>query len=90
MGDQERRPGMNCDEFVELVTAYLDGSLDHDTDQRFTEHLAECDGCDRYLDQIRTTIEAMGHLPSQSLAPETKDRLLSAFRNWPVDGEPRP
>jgi anti-sigma factor RsiW len=73
---------MTCDEFVELVTAYLEGTLDRDTEQRFVEHLAECDGCDRYLDQIRTTIGALGHLPAQSLAPEARDRLLAAFRDW--------
>ena len=73
---------MNCDEFVELVTGYLDGSLDPATERRFVEHLAECDGCDRYLDQIRATINALGHLPAARLAPEARDRLLSAFRDW--------
>jgi len=73
---------MNCDEFVELVTAYLEGTLDRATEQRFVDHLAECDGCDRYLEQIRTTIDALGHLPAQRLAPEARDRLLSAFRGW--------
>jgi hypothetical protein len=26
---------MNCDEFVELVTAYVDGTLDEATERRF-------------------------------------------------------
>ena len=73
---------MNCDEFVELVTAYLEGALDPATERRFAEHLAECDGCDRYLEQIRTTIDALGHLPAQRLEPDARDRLLSAFRDW--------
>ena len=73
---------MNCDEFVELVTAYLDGALDPDTEQRFVEHLAECDGCDRYLEQIRRTVDALGHLPAAGLEPEARDRLLAAFRDW--------
>jgi len=75
---------MNCDEFVELVTAYLEGALAPLDEQRFVEHLAECDGCDRYLDQIRTTIGVLGHLPAQRLAPEARDRLLAAFRDWPT------
>jgi anti-sigma factor RsiW len=73
---------VNCDEFVELVTAYLDGTLDPATEQRFVEHLAECEGCDRYLDQIRTTIQTLGRLPVQSLTPQARDRLLAAFRGW--------
>jgi anti-sigma factor RsiW len=73
---------MNCDEFVELVTAYLDGTLDPATTRRFVQHLAECDGCDRYLEQIRTTIGTLGHLSEHSLDPEARNRLLTAFRDW--------
>jgi anti-sigma factor RsiW len=73
---------VNCDEFVELVTAYLEGALDLTTEQRFVAHLAECSGCDRYLDQIRRTIAELGRLPAESLAPEARDRLLDAFRGW--------
>ena len=36
---------MDCNELVELVTAYLDGSLDLDARERFDLHLLECDGC---------------------------------------------
>jgi anti-sigma factor RsiW len=73
---------MNCDEFVELVTAYLDGALDPVTEQRFVEHLAACTGCDRYLDQIRTTVTELGHLATEDLAPEARELVLAAFRNW--------
>jgi predicted anti-sigma-YlaC factor YlaD len=73
---------VNCDEFVELVTAHLEGALTPETEQRFVEHLAECDGCDRYLEQIRTTVGVLGRLTPQSLAPEARDRLLTAFRDW--------
>jgi anti-sigma factor RsiW len=75
---------VNCDEFVELVTAYLEGALPSADEQRFVAHLAECDGCDRYLEQIRTTVHNLGHLPEQSLAPDARDRLLAAFRDWPA------
>ncbi|MBO3751418.1 zf-HC2 domain-containing protein [Streptosporangiaceae bacterium NEAU-GS5] len=74
---------MNCDEFVELVTAYLDGALDPATERRFIDHLAQCEGCENYLDQFRTTIQALGELPAESLSGETRDRLLAAFRDFP-------
>ena len=73
---------MDCSAFVELVTAYLEGRLDPDTEQRFVEHLAECDGCDQYLEQIRTTVRALGQLPAESLTEPTRERLLAAFRDW--------
>ena len=46
---------MDCNELVELVTAYLDGALDPDTRARFDMHLVECDGCENYLQQFRET-----------------------------------
>lgn len=76
---------LTCAELVELVSAYLDGELDEDTRERFERHLADCDGCERYLDQFRTVISAVGALPPQRLAPDVRERLLAAFRAW----EPR-
>ena len=74
---------MTCAEFVELVTAYLEGALDRDTEQRFIEHVAICDGCDRYLQQMRETVTQLGTLPTEdSLSGEARDRLLAAFRSW--------
>jgi anti-sigma factor RsiW len=74
---------VNCAEFVELVTAYLDGALDQDTEQRFVEHIAICDGCDRYLQQMRETVTQLGRLPTEdSLSGEARDGLLAAFRSW--------
>jgi len=73
---------MSCNEFVELVTAFLDGALEPAAEARFIEHIAACDGCDRYLDQIRQTIRELGELPSGSLSDEAQDRLLTAFRTW--------
>ncbi len=73
---------LNCNEFVELVTAYLEGDLDPDTEGRFVEHLAACDGCDRYLDQIRMTVQTLGGLPAaDSLTDDGCERLLAAFRD---------
>lgn len=76
---------MTCAELVELVTAFLEGSLDDETEQRFVEHLAICDGCEIYLEQMRRTIGELGQLPADSLSDQTRDRLLDAFRNFPRD-----
>jgi anti-sigma factor RsiW len=73
---------MNCDEFVELVTAFLDSALDPATEARFVEHLALCEGCERYLEQFRTTITELGELPPESLSPAVREDLLNAFRAW--------
>jgi anti-sigma factor RsiW len=73
---------MDCNELVELVTAYLDGALDLDTRARFDMHLLECDGCENYLEQFRTTIKTLGSISDDELVPVYRDRLLDTFRNW--------
>ncbi|MGH3927442.1 MAG: anti-sigma factor family protein [Pseudonocardiaceae bacterium] len=72
---------LNCSEFVELVTAFLDDALDADSERRFVDHLGQCEGCGRYLDQIRQTITTLGDLPADDLPSEARDALLSAFRD---------
>lgn len=77
---------MNCDEFVELVTAFLEHALDEETESRFVDHLSMCDGCERYLDQYRQTIATLGELPPESLRAEDRAELLDAFREWQASG----
>lgn len=72
---------MDCIQFVELVTAYLDGSLDVETRSRFDTHVLECDGCDNYLQQFRTTVATLGKVDDSHLNPAFRDRLMTAFRD---------
>lgn len=48
-----------CQEFVELVTDYLDGALSPDVEANVRQHLTECDGCSEYLHQIGLTVDAL-------------------------------
>ena len=74
--------GITCQELVELVTEYLEGTLDPDTRARFEQHLAACPGCSDYLDQMRLTIRATGRLSEESLEPVGTEALLNVFRDW--------
>jgi anti-sigma factor RsiW len=89
--DEGRAPTdeLTCAEFVELVTAYLDRTLDAGTERRFLDHLQLCDGCETYLDQFRQTIDTLGHLPAESLPTDIRDAVIDAFRAWP-DEPPAP
>ena len=73
---------LTCQEFVELVTDYLEGALDEDTVRRFEEHLALCPGCKTYLSQMKETASRLGEIPVESLSAETQATLLSAFRDF--------
>jgi anti-sigma factor RsiW len=71
---------MRCDEFVELVSEFLEGTLAPTDERRLTEHLAECDGCTTYLGQFRSTVDALKQLDKPELPGTTRESLLDAFR----------
>ncbi|MBA2460837.1 MAG: zf-HC2 domain-containing protein [Actinobacteria bacterium] len=73
---------LSCVELVTIVTDYLEGSMSPRDRHRFEEHIVFCDGCANYLDHMRTTIALTGRLTEDDLRPETKSRLLEAFRDW--------
>jgi anti-sigma factor (TIGR02949 family) len=71
---------LTCAEVVELITSYLDRRLEAADAERFEEHVAFCDGCSTYLEQMRTTIAATGHVRGEDVPAELRDRLLATFR----------
>ena len=73
---------MACKELVGVLTDYFDGTLPGVDRRRLEAHLDECPYCRNYLEQMRETIEAMGGLSVESIAPENRAELLDAFRGW--------
>jgi hypothetical protein len=73
---------LSCQEIVELVTEYLEGTMDEPLRIAFREHLAKCDGCAHYLEQIEATIRIAGTLEPAALSPEFHAGLLQAFRDF--------
>jgi anti-sigma factor RsiW len=73
---------LSCQELVELVTNYLEGTLPSADNLELERHLETCDGCRRYVEQMRTTIALTGEARSLDLAPEAEETLLAAFRDW--------
>jgi anti-sigma factor RsiW len=74
--------GLTCKELVEIITDYVEGTMPQDERRRFDEHLAVCSGCEHYVDQTRSTIQAVGSLREEMIAPETREALLAMFRDW--------
>lgn len=74
--------GLTCEELVELVTEYLEGALDRDSEARFVMHISACPGCETYLTQFRETIAAIGSLEPEHLDERVRNDLLTAFRGW--------
>ncbi|MDT3442526.1 MULTISPECIES: anti-sigma factor [unclassified Pseudofrankia] len=75
---------------VEVVTDYLEGTLDAETRRRFTEHLELCAGCDAYVEQMRETARLAGAPREDDLHPDVRDKLLAAFWGWKAGTTPSP
>jgi len=74
--------GMSCKELVELITEYLEGALPPGDKARFEQHLAFCDWCRTYLEQMRLTIQTLGKLSEESIPEYVKADLAEVFRTW--------
>ena len=64
--------GLACQEVVELVTDYLENALLPEKRAQLEGHLADCDGCTAYIEQVRLTISMLRGLAQEPLFPETK------------------
>ena len=74
-----RRRVIVCQQWVELVTAYLDDALPRRLTRAIDRHLADCEHCTEYLGQMRRTIELTGHLRDDDVPAEVVDVLTRAF-----------
>jgi len=77
---------LDCNEVVELVTAYLDNALPAEDAESVLAHLSLCDGCSTYIEQIRTTTARLRALqPPGRLDATARSELLSQFRERTAD-----
>ncbi|WP_235900411.1 zf-HC2 domain-containing protein [Lolliginicoccus suaedae] len=72
---------ISCADAIELVTGYLDSSLDDADLQAFEEHTSLCEACQVYIDQVRRTIRitAAERDASVEVRPRDFPSLLELF-----------
>ena len=76
------RRDLVCQQVVELVTEYLEGTLPRPGRLRFEKHLAGCPHCTEYLAQIRATIALMGRNTPEDLSPQRCIDFIDVYRRW--------
>jgi anti-sigma factor RsiW len=76
---------IECQKVVELVTAYLEGTLDTRDHKRLDAHLAACPHCSAYLEQIRETIAISGSIEVEQLSEDALADLTGVFRAWAAE-----
>ncbi len=75
------RRDLVCQQAVELVTGYLEGTLSL-ARSRFEAHLAGCPHCTEYLAQMRETISLAGRIEPEDLTPQARDEIVNIYRRW--------
>ena len=71
---------IECQELVEHITDYLEGSLQPELKARIDHHLAGCKDCTEFLRQMRQTVAAARGAEVRKLDVSVKSELLQAFR----------
>ncbi len=77
-----KRKDLVCSEIVELVTDYVEGALPGRTRRAVERHLAVCEGCSNYVEQMRVAIRLTGQPLSEPLSPRLERELVAAFRGF--------
>lgn len=75
-------PPLVCRQAVELMSDYLEGSLSRRDRRRLAKHLAGCDACSAYLEQMRAIIAVSGAVVPEDLEPQAVDDLVEVFRRF--------
>jgi predicted anti-sigma-YlaC factor YlaD len=80
-----RRKDIVCQDAVELVTEYLEGTMKRRERRRLEAHLKDCPNCAAYFEQIRLTIELTGSVQPEDLTPQAQTELKDLYRRWRSD-----
>jgi anti-sigma factor RsiW len=77
-----RRRTVVCQEWVEMVTDYLEGALPPRLQEAAARHLAACTHCTEYLEQMRRTIAVSHALRVDDVPPDVIGALAQAFADY--------
>jgi anti-sigma factor RsiW len=70
----------NCRTTVELLAAFVDGTLQADEEQALRAHLADCPRCVEFLESYRATARIIRNATDVEMPPDVESRLLTFLR----------
>jgi len=71
---------MKCEELLQLLNEYVDGTVDPAVCAEFEQHMAGCNPCQVVVDNIRQTIQLYRNGQPYELPIEFRTRLHAALR----------
>ena len=74
---------VTCQQFVDVLTDYLEGAVDEGLRADIERHLVICRGCANYAEQMRSTIDLLARAGIDGDGADAPaDGLLDLFRRW--------
>jgi anti-sigma factor RsiW len=70
----------NCRTTVELLAAFVDGTLESEAEQALRAHLADCPRCVEFLESYRATSRILRDATDPEMPPDVESRLLDFLR----------
>ena len=71
---------MNCYEAIDLMGDAIEGTLTPEARDGLDDHFAECPACHTYMDQLRLTCQALGHLAGPGETGDPRADLIAKFK----------
>lgn len=78
----------NCDEVIQLLTDYVDGELDPDSQSQLDRHFKGCHSCHGFLKTFKTTIELTGTFRCEDIPESVSEQLHQFLERRLRDGDP--
>jgi anti-sigma factor RsiW len=72
---------LHCRDVVDLILAYLEGTLDPGEPHAFESHIADCLNCWRFLQTYRETVALGQQLREEAIPPDVRERLGAFLRS---------
>ncbi len=76
---------INCREAVTLIGGFLDGTLARRERRRLEKHVAACDACREYLEQMRAIIAVTGRVGPEDLSDDALEVLMDLYDTYRRD-----
>ena len=71
----------DCHEVRGLSSEYIDGELDHASEERVKKHLGWCGPCNAFISTLRTTVSMLRSMPKREASDSFRERVRQAVKN---------
>ncbi len=71
----------DCHEVRGVSSDYIDGELDHASEERVKKHLEWCPPCNAFLSTLRTTVSMLRSMPKREASDAFRERVRQAVKN---------